>query len=299
MKGAPTAVPATGDTTVLRMNRVVGRVFLERGTYEFEPARLRIISDHQASFGLPPIDTEKVSKQLASGGMHSFISMGAQLLDEVTGLPELQVVILTHDTPDLDFYESAASYLAHRCPGDTTVAFSVSDQGVGAPFTALRLIDRMVSAGQVQNGAIFVFDQNTLPFWDMRVHGAAVRDAGVMILVGAGDEGPGLASVTEARVEPEHLAAELAQTRRELPADPAVLILGSTLAPCAAALGASGDRVRVAPEHHLCTATWLELAGDGNGWWRSGTPLLLADYDPATKRLYTASFLPGPEEVTA
>ncbi|WP_432933184.1 hypothetical protein ACQPZZ_17135 [Microbispora sp. CA-135349] len=290
---APASVRKRSDRPVLRMGRAAGRVFPERGTYEFEPARLQVIADHQASFGLPPIDHEKVSAQLASGGLHSFIAMGERLLADVPGLPDLDVVVLAHETPDLDFSASAACFLAYRCRGERTVAFSVSDQGVGAPFTALRLVERMVAAGQARTGAVFVFDQNTLPFWDDRVHGAAVRDAGAAIVVGTGLDGPALASVWEVPVEPGRLAAEVGRVRRELPADRAVLLLGSTLASCARELGAGGDEVRVAPERHLCTATWLELAGHDR---RQDAALLLADYDPATGRLHAAGFLPGPEE---
>ena len=49
----------------------------------------------------------------------------------------LHLVVIAYATPDFDPIMSMASHLAHLCPGDPRSS-AVSDQGIGAPFTALR-----------------------------------------------------------------------------------------------------------------------------------------------------------------
>ncbi|MBX7266517.1 hypothetical protein KIF24_11050 [Micromonospora sp. Llam7] len=159
----------------LRLVRPTVRIFGRRCRPEPTAQELEFLTDFLAEFGME-VDLERY----AGGGGNSFTDMCAELLDGLDGaLPPLETVLLAFHVPDLRVIEVAGSYLAGRCSGDPAV-FSVAGQGVGAPFTALRILDCMRPAGDAA-GAVLVLDQSTVPHPDPDPEGGPVRDCAVLL----------------------------------------------------------------------------------------------------------------------
>lgn len=261
----------------VRLSAIQYRVFLEPPYQVVSAQHLQVAVDLLRSYG-----REVDVADLATWRGNSFTSMSDGLLADLDGpLPELDFVLLAYQTPDLHVADVAGCYLADRCPGDP-VAFSVSEQGPGAVFTALRVADAMYRFGDLREGALFVYDQ-TGEVWDaepgMR---AAAYDSAAMVRLGGSGE-VAVESVTEQVVDDPYreLAAAMAERLD------ALVVVGTTLA--LAGRPPTGQRVVLAPADHACTSAWVAVS-----WlWPLAEPVLVADYDPRTARLYTCTLVPA------
>jgi len=145
--------------TGLRLGLVAARIHPRRRPHLVAAGHERIAADllriyrHELAGGTGAVP-------VALNG-NSFRSMTEALVAELATGPPLDVVLLAYEKPDVHVPEVAGCYLSHACPGEP-VAFSVSDQGVGAPFTALRLADAMCRDGASSAGALFVLDRAVL-----------------------------------------------------------------------------------------------------------------------------------------
>ncbi|MGW2542461.1 hypothetical protein ACWC5I_16690, partial [Kitasatospora sp. NPDC001574] len=259
------------------------------------PARLagtelRFMTDFLASFGEEP-DHERHAR----GGGNSFTDMARELLDGLEHpLPPLDRLVLAYHLPDLSVVEVAGCYLAERCPGGPEV-FSVAGQGVGAPFTALRILAGLRRTGGLAEGAVLVLDQSTLPYADPDTRPG--DDCAVLVHTAgpdaetAGPAGEGMAPgdaeldfVTERSVDPNTALGELA---RQVPGVRIVAgrMLADRLDP---ALRASCDLVEGEADR-LCTSAWAALAEH----WTPDRYTVIADYDPHSGRLFQAGLRPG------
>jgi hypothetical protein len=195
-------------------------------------------------------------------GGHSFAEMGQALLTDLDEpLPDLDAVLLAHHLPDTKVFEMAGCHLTSLCPGDP-VAFSVSGQGVGAPFTALRILRDMRQTGDLHDGAVFVLDQSSHPYVDPDTSGAA-HDCAVLLYTGP--EGVALDFVDDTPVTDPTAALETLQQRF-----PDAHIVADWRSP-------------------RCTSAWAALAGH----WPLDRYTVVADYDPHTSRLFLAGLRPG------
>ncbi|MEE1827970.1 hypothetical protein PUR61_38205 [Streptomyces sp. BE20] len=293
--GGPRTAARPAGPAALRLSRPTARAFPGRRPARLAGTELRFMTDFLASFGEEP-DHERHAR----GGGNSFTDMARELLDGLEHpLPPLDRLVLAYHLPDLSVVEVAGCYLAERCPGGPEV-FSVAGQGVGAPFTALRILAGLRRTGGLAEGAVLVLDQSTLPYADpdtrpgddcaVLVHTAG-PDAEAGGPAGDGPAGDGTAPgdaeldfVTERSVDPNTALGELA---RQAPGVRIVAgrMLADRLDP---ALRASCDLVEGAADR-LCTSAWAALAEH----WTPDRYTVIADYDPHSGRLFQAGLRPG------
>ncbi|MGY0057637.1 hypothetical protein ACWY4P_13915 [Streptomyces sp. LZ34] len=215
-------------------------------------------------------------------GGRSYVAMGGELLAAAPGDDEphapgraapplsrpLDYLVVAYEAYDAAPAGLAAGFLAESCPGEPR-AFSVADQGIGAPFSGLKVLDRIHRGGGLSHAALFVLDPA----------------AGAVLALG-GTGGWGLEAVAEER------AAEAADCLPLLrPAPGTSYVLGDGLRDLAGALEAAGATVRPAGAGHGCAGVWRALreapadaAGEG------AERLVVADRDRGLGRLHIATF---------
>ncbi|NUS89044.1 MAG: hypothetical protein HOY75_41680, partial [Streptomyces sp.] len=109
-------------------------------------------------------------------GECSFVAMGGELLAGASGgggqhapgtsglgtsgpglSRPLDYLVVAHEAYDAAPAGLAAGFLAEACPGEPR-AFSIADQGIGAPFSGLKVLDRIHRSGGLSDAALFVLD---------------------------------------------------------------------------------------------------------------------------------------------
>jgi hypothetical protein len=88
-----------------------------------------------------------------------FTSLSSALVDAMAPVGEVDLVLLAQTGSDGDPFGCPASHLTDRLPG-ASLAFAISDQGVAAPFTALRIAQayRQVAAGRQWRCLLVILD---------------------------------------------------------------------------------------------------------------------------------------------
>ncbi len=215
---------------------------------------------------------------------NSFIAMSEDLLGRVgSPSPEADVVFLAYQTPDLFHSDVAGCYLTERFSG-SPVPLSITGQGPGAAFTALRVADVMWRLGELRRGALFAYDQNAT-MWEEDQQVRSLPDSAVLLLLGA--NGARVEELTERTASDP--TAVLKETLGRHPREPA--LVGRALLD---KLGgaASYRRVVPAPRTHLFTGVWMLLAR----LWPLTGPVLMADFDPCAERLYCCRLVPEAQQ---
>lgn len=279
---APAAIarPAGHAATVVRLDRPAVRYFGSRPPVELAPCEIAFMAGLLAEFDLPAD-----SAQHARGDGNSFVQMGAELFEALDRpLPPLDVLVLAYHLPDLTAADVNACALVDLCDGETA-GFSIADQGVGAPFTALRILRGLRVTGALAGaGAVLVLDQSTSLYHDPDTHDVPITDCAVLLRTDPRDgDGAVLDFLDESPVnDPDDGFRELLRAHPE-----ADVVVGRMLAEHlgdslhAAAVAAAGPR-------RLCTDVWAALAGR----WPLGGPTVVADYDPHNGRLFSAGLRP-------
>jgi hypothetical protein len=193
------------------------------------------------------------------------------------------LVLLAYAAPDVTSPKTVVSYL-NMLTGGSAHSFALSGQGLGAPFTALRIASAYERTGRCSEFLLAVVEQGAPAHRD-RAH-APRTDSGVLL---AFDRSPGfgvLTSVYSAEYTEElgpRLAALTAGAGRLLVvlgpgADPAVLPPGRA------------DTHQV-PAGNYCTSVWLALAGHLPKWQEAYDAIALCDTDPRFGTSYLAVLL--------
>jgi len=258
----------TATMPSVRLDRPTTRYFDERvppdvPAYEFD-IMAGLLADYELS--LEP-------GQLPLGRGNTFAQMGGELLDALDRpLPAPDVLVLAYHLPDLHVADVAACALAERC-GGASASFSVSEQGIGAGFTALRILRGLRNAGTAADGAVMVFDQSTSFYHDADTHDLPITDTAVLLRT---DPKPGAGAVLEFLDESavDDATDGLRDLMHRYP--DADLIIGRGLA------------ASEADPRRLCTDVWASLAER----WPLNRLTLVADYDRHAGRLFAAGLRP-------
>ncbi|MGW5852552.1 hypothetical protein ACWFQ8_32290 [Streptomyces sp. NPDC055254] len=247
------------------------------------PASLDYYRDLLTPFG------EKPDEELLSRGAHVHHRDLADLLaaDDGVGrsLPEL--LIVTHALPDVVPFTAVAPYLTDRLGGRAN-NFAIGQQGLAAPFTALRIASAYHRAGRAAEVVLAVLEQTTLPTPFPLVQETPLVDSAAALVLGA-STGAGLRFVRAHSAGSAAAALDAYASDRGRGEDGTLLVLGPWVTedlPGPAAVH------RVAPGSY-CTSLWLELADHWQEWQRDYRRVVLCDTDPRSGRSHVALFARG------
>lgn len=255
--------------------------------YHDDPSIVGFFRDLVEPFGCT-VDEQR----LRQGPNVSHRYLADRLLDDAGMTGEAaDLVVVTHALPDVHPFTAVASHM-NMLLGGGAKSFCVSEQGLAAPFTALRIISAFQRAGRAGRAVLAILEQTTLPTPHPLVDSGELTDSGVVLVLGEG-EGFGLDTV-DTFTSPEAAADTLA----ELGADPAgtLVVLGPGARDRVAA--PAGAKVHHAGTDSYCTSVWLELARNWRQWQRDFAAVVLCDIDPFSKAGQVAVFrsatTPGP-----
>jgi len=213
---------------------------------------------------------------------------GALLAQELAAQDPVDLLVFAFAVPDVAPWRATACHLSHLCPGQP-FAFAVCDQGVVAPFTALRLIREYASTGGCRRALLVVAEQAAMPYQQAAPAAMPASHAVVALLF---DQGPGSVSghLERVRVHAGVTESQACRLVRDAVADMpgmATTVVGTGLAGAELTAGLPGQVV-VAPPGQPSTGVWWELAAGLPG------PVLLADYDSGLGHLGLAVIeIPG------
>ncbi|WP_415957531.1 hypothetical protein [Streptomyces sp. 021-4] len=239
------------------------------------PAALDYFHDLLTPFG------EKPDEELLSRGLHVHHRDLVDLLvaDEAVGRSRPELAIVAHALPDVVPFTAVAPHLTEQL-GGRAVNFAIGQQGLAAPFTALRIASAYHRSGRAAEVVIAVLEQTTLPTPFPLPGETPLTDSAAALVLGA-STGEGLGFVRA------HAAGSAAEALgRELEEDGTLLVLGPWVTEDVPDHGAVH---RVVPGSY-CTSLWLELADHWQEWQRDFRRIVLCDTDPRTGRSHVALF---------
>ncbi len=287
----PAPAPASGGTGVARLGltRWGRRAFdgTSRGARDGQLGGY--LTDLLGQYGLALRDNVDLQ-----GSGHSYGEMAESLIPEVlasggpvsggpvSGGPAepVDLLIFAFAVADLAPGRATATYLASLCPGEP-LAFTICDQGIAAPYTALRLLGAY--GGSARRAVLMVAEQATA-FYDLPAPAEMpTRHAAVLLVFDAGSAG-GFGPVRQLRgVGPMAVPDVVSAAVTELAADhdEVTLITGNGLDSCGPLPPMLSGQRLAAPAGQPCTGVWWQLAGGLGSSAAAGRRVLIADYDAA------------------
>ncbi len=187
------------------------------------------------------------------------------------------LVIVAYGLPDLSSTRAVAAHL-NLLLGGSAVAFALSEQGLHAPFTALRVIAAFAESGRCRQACLFVLEQSTRPHRDELVHGRGVLDSAALLVFRAGAgfrPGPVLRTGGPADLR-AHLLA-----RADLGSGDTLVVAGPWVDE--QVLDGLAPVHRVAPGSYA-TSVWRALAQHHVAWRDRYRRIVLCDHDPRHHR---------------
>ncbi|MFI6419680.1 hypothetical protein ACIBG6_20085 [Streptomyces sp. NPDC050842] len=249
------------------------------------PAALDYYRDLLTPFG------EKPDEELLGRGAHVHHRDLADLLvaDEGVGRSRPELLIVTHALPDVVPFTAVAPHMTDRL-GGLAANFAIAQQGLAAPFTALRIASAYHRAGRAAEVVLAVLEQTTLPTPFPLVQDTPLIDSAAAVVLGASTEGE--AGLAFARA---YSAASAVAALGEDALGPDVGEHGTLLV-----LGpwVTEDVPERSPVHRVapgsyCTSLWLELADHWQEWRDTYRRVVLCDTDPRSGRSHVALFARG------
>lgn len=260
--------------------RTGAAVLGEPGPYALDEEIIQFYRDLVTPYG------DKVDEELAHRGRNvPFVDLAERAIDATPGPPLTapDLLVLAYALPDLHPMKTVASHLNHRF-GDTSRSFAVSEQGLAAPFTALRAANAYARSGRCASLLLFVLEQTTFAYPEPFAHTHELLDSGVLMVF----DNAGRWAVTGVhQAQPDDDAAALLCS--VLPRPDTLLVTGPWVDP---ALTASVEQAgvvsrRVAPGSY-CTSVWRELLRHHEDWARRYATVVLCDTDPRLGQTHLA-----------
>lgn len=285
----PPACGPAGTTAVgrapLRLAGIERQLFAEGRPYRRKADRQAFSSDLLAAHGMV-CDPEHFESARTT-----FQEMVEALLPRLGTLGDrFDLAVLAHTTPDSE-PSWPMCFLSGAVPA-AGMAFAVSDQGVSAPFSALRMVVGSGRTHGARRAQLWVADQKAI----MHDHPVPDRirprcDAAVVLVF---DEAGTLGSMDVSQFN-DVGSGDIADRLDDLlgagdAAAPWTLVCGQglrahearlsrwTTGPSAAALLSAGNGMP-------CTGVWWLVADELPGWRRTGRRVVIADYDEELRYL--------------
>ncbi|MEU9075874.1 hypothetical protein [Kitasatospora sp. NPDC048538] len=259
------AGPALATAALPRLVRAAAHVPPGPGApYRPEGAREEFYRELGALYGA---DFDR--GQFAASGRRTSVELAYGALDALGPLtPEEcpEVVVVAYAAPDFDHAELVASCVKRRLPGEP-LSFALSDQGVLAPFSALRVAVEYARRCGWSRLLLLVVDQGTQPFPLPATGQSAVHaDAAVALLLHWDGGDAALGGAAQGLPEPGLFADW---------DDRASVVAGAGLSDAGAELPAhDGTLIRVA-DGQPATGGWAALLAVTD----RDRPMVVADYD--------------------
>lgn len=229
-------------------------------------------ADLLAPFGVPFDE-----RRLERGTGIAFQDLVEQALDRLPARPRPDLIVVAYGLSDLYPFRCIGGHV-DKLLGGGSENFAVSEQGLRAPFTALRVASAYARSGRCRQGAVLVVEQSTFGHDEPLARDGLADSAAVLVL---GESGLWrLGAIPPAS---DDLAALVARTAGGLPA---LVVAGPWTDPDAAA--APGLPVHRVDHGSYCTSVWLDLARYHETWARTEHALVLCDTDPRTGRSHAA-----------
>lgn len=263
------------------LRAVHGVVAPPRKPHDEDPSTLSYYRDLVEPFGL------EVDEALLRDGPHVGHRDLVDRLVEAGGFrgSEPDLVIVAQALPDVTPFTAIAPYLDRRL-GGTSLNFGIHQQGLAAPFTALRIISAYQRAGRGRAAVLAILEQTTLPTRFPLVHDNQLVDSGVLLALGT-EGGPRVTAV-ESVAATGSAAGRLGELAAEDP-DGTLIVTGPWFE--RRALDENARTFRVNPGTY-CTSVWLALARHWRAWQEEYTTVVLCDTDPRSGETLIAVFRP-------
>ncbi|WP_433275990.1 hypothetical protein ACQPZA_32965 [Pseudonocardia xinjiangensis] len=279
MYPAPSAAPPVAGTPTLRLARIERRLFGRGEPYSAE--FVSYFADLAGQFEKPFHE-----EYFTAAAPNSFTDMVTAILPTAAQPGEaFDLALIAHSTPD-SRPTRPACYLSDVLAGNP-LSFALSEQGVTAPFTAIRIAGEYARDAAFRRAMVISLDQSFL--WngaeDRLPEGTRMpgRDSAVaVVLAPDGALGP-MAVRNVADVAAGDVRRLAAEQLRGLAASgtPMTTIAGIGVDPELA----EDFPIRWAPADLPCTGVWSELAGGLEQWTGTGQRVVLVDYDPVLRYL--------------
>ncbi|MGP3951563.1 hypothetical protein [Streptomyces sp. 7N604] len=257
-----------------------------RKPYTSDPERLAFYRDLVEPFG-EPVDEEV----LRAGPQISHHDLLDRLVANAGPSERLRpdLIVLAHSLPDLHPFSVPGPRLNHLLGGGAT-SVGISQQGLAAPFTAVRVVAGYQKAGRCGDAVVGVLEQTTLPTRFALAHETPLVDSGVLLVLGRDPEpghvskagadaaaGPRIGEVEAlgTHVSPAVRLTELA----EADVEGTLIVLGPWFKD-----DALPDKLRTyrANRGTYCTSVWLTLARHWQTWRQKYKTVVLCDTEPRT-----------------
>jgi hypothetical protein len=239
--------------------------------YKSDGDSLTFMQDLLSPFGVT-ID-ESLLEQAKNIG---FLELVQDLLNAAP-IPGPELLILTYGIPDMGPLKTVSAHINYLLGGGSR-SFAISDQGLRAPFTALRIADAYAKSGRCATLALFICEQTSKPYHDSFIEENVLVDSAVLLYFG--DQG----SYEFVRTAPPVPAAELGEQLMKVTAglDPGrtLLVTGPHVAP--GQLAGPGLPIHRSDPGTYCTSVWLDLARHHQEWATRYQAVVLCDADPRT-----------------
>ena len=254
----------------LSLRSAAAVVCAHRNPYRRDDGLLTYQRDLAAPFGVA-VD----ERLLAEGGNIRFLELAESLLHEVprpAAAPDM--IIVSYALPDCNPFTTIASHVDHLFGGGSC-CFAISEQGLRAPFTALRIAAAFARSGRCGALALLVLEQSTFPQPVALPGSEGLADSGALLLF----DDDGCYEVGGVWTAPE-LSDVLDAADRASPGGERLLVAGPWTDPRV-------TEARTAPRHQVgpgsyCTSVWLDLARNHRDWAPRYESLVLCDTDPRT-----------------
>ncbi|MEE6261668.1 hypothetical protein [Plantactinospora sonchi] len=233
---------------------------------------------------LRPFGVRPDPDRLARAANVGFAELAENLLRELpTNSPDL--LIFAYGIPDPSSLKHVTPYVNHLL-GDRSHSFAISEQGLRAPYTALKVADAYARSGRCGSLALFVCEQNSLPYHDPFVEDHGLTNSAALLLFGQG-HGDGYQFAGAPPPSATHRLGRLlgSMAARSDPAS-TLVVAGPWVDPdVLAATWLPTHRVGAGT---YCTGVWLELARAHLTWATEYRTIVLCDTDPRTGQSQTA-----------